>query len=113
MTLTTTLKQLLDDDGHAPLEITWEIEYVPSANKTFVIHRKSVTAMWLWIGKTAHRVEKWRHEWVGDDLIKLDAYRDAEIAYAHLLDEEALMAKCQEHWDTDGATQWREPWRAA
>lgn len=112
MTLTTTLKQLLDDDGHAPLELTWDIEYVPTS-EGFVIRSKTVEKMQVWINGTAYDVDTYRYERVNGETIRLDAYRDAEIAYAHLLNEGALREACQEHWDTDGAREWGEPGRAA
>lgn len=112
MTLTTQYVHLLDDDGHAPLELTWEIEYVPT-DEGFVIRSKNIEKLQVWINGTAYDLDAYRQERVNGELVLLDAYRDAEIAYAHLLDEEALLAKCQEHWDTDGHRDWNEPGRAA
>lgn len=115
MTLTTQYHQLLDDDGHSPLELTWEIEYVPSKNLTFLVFSKTVKSVKL-------KVNGWLIEQQRAQVATLpgakerhvvDLYEQAEIAYAHLLDEEALLAKCQEHWDTDGHRDWNEPGRAA
>lgn len=104
MTLTTRYTQLFDD-CHIPVEIEWEIAYVPDAEGGFYVVSKSILFAWIVLPEVDGKPVKLQ-VMLGHQRVVAD--EQLEKLAGALLDDETLQEACERDWCGTGGLIWAE-----